>query len=71
MMQRCERKYIDLWVSKNGPDGILELARKSGVSASTITQARLGRPPKKQFMRDRICEAIGVAEQKLFPAEKS
>lgn len=67
MDKRVARDLIDRWIDKNGPDGLLELARKSGVSSSTITRARLGSPPKKQHTRDRLCEAIGVTESQLFP----
>ena len=71
MQKRVVRTYIDRWIDINGPDGLLKLAVKSGVSASTITKARLGYPPKKQHTRTRICEAIGVAEHRVFPSVAS
>ena len=68
MDKRVERTIIDRWIDRNGPDGLLELARASGVSSSTITKARLGVVPKRQRTRDRLCEALNVSEAKLFPA---
>lgn len=67
MDRRVERCHFDIWIDKNGPDGLLELAKKSGVSSSTITKARIGAVPKKQITRSRLCMAIGVSEDKLFP----
>lgn len=67
MDRRVQRSLIDSWIDKHGPDGLLRLADRSGVSSSTISKARLGRVPKRQNIRDRLCEAIGVKEDQLFP----
>jgi transcriptional regulator with XRE-family HTH domain len=67
MNKRINRNLIDSWIDKNGPDGLLVLAQQSGVSASTITKARIGIIPKKYVTRDRLCKAIGVNEDQLFP----
>lgn len=67
MNRRVERTLIDRWIDKNGPDGLLELARASGVSSSTISKARLGYVPKRQRTRDRLCSVLKVSEARLFP----
>ena len=67
MTRTVARALIDKWIDKNGPDGLLELARLSGVSSSTLTKARLGAVPKRQRTRDRICAALKVSEARLFP----
>lgn len=67
MDRRVNRGPIDRWIDKNGPDGLLELAKLSGVSSSTITKARLGVVPKRQRTRDRLCGAMNVTEVELFP----
>lgn len=67
MDRRVERSLIDRWIDKNGPDGLLELAKTSGVSSSTIAKARVGYVPKKQVTRNRLCEALKVSENRLFP----
>jgi transcriptional regulator with XRE-family HTH domain len=56
------RAIIDEWIDRNGPDGLLKLAQKSGVSSSTITRARLGVRPKKASTRIRLAEALGRNE---------
>lgn len=61
---------IGAWVDRNGPNGLLKLAEKSGVSASTISKARLGMVPKKYVTRARLCEALEVEEDALFPPLK-
>lgn len=68
MDKRVERKILDKWIDMHGPDGLLELARASGVSSSTIAKARLGFIPKKHSTRDRLCKALNVSEAKLFPS---
>ena len=67
MDRTVKRDIIDIWLDKHGPNGMLRLADKSGVSSSTITKARLGMVPKKQVTRDRLCRAMGVPEEALFP----
>lgn len=65
--RRPERRFIDRWISDNNPDGILLLAQRSRVSSSTITKIRLGYVPKKRDTRLKLCEALGVTEDELFP----
>lgn len=67
MDRRTERDIIDRWIDEHGPDGLLRLADESGVSSSTITKARIGYVPKKHGTRAKLCKALGVSEQELFP----
>jgi len=68
MKRRANRKLLDEWIGRNGPDGISRLAVESNVSASTITKARCGSViPKKESTLQRICEVIGVKIDELFP----
>lgn len=67
MNRTVDRKYIDEWVSTNGPDGLAKLALKSRVSLSTIQKARSGKPLMTEHRRRQLAEAIGVKESKLFP----
>ncbi|CAB4152597.1 hypothetical protein UFOVP610_20 [uncultured Caudovirales phage] len=67
MTRTVERKHLDEWIDKNGPDGALKLAKKAGVSSSLLLKARAGRAPVKGFMRAQICKALGVSEDELFP----
>ncbi len=67
MERMINRPVIDLWIDKNGPNGLLRLAEKSGVSASTIEKARIGKIPKRQRTRDALCAALNVSERTLFP----
>lgn len=66
-MRRVVRPVIDQWIDKNGPDGISQLAYKSGVSASTIAKLRGGRVPTKASTRLAICRILEVSEDTLFP----
>jgi transcriptional regulator with XRE-family HTH domain len=68
MERRVERNLIDRWIDEHGPDGLLRLAERSGVSSSTITKARLGYVPRKKCTRNRLCEAMRVSEERLFPS---
>ena len=70
MDRTVKKDLIGSWVDKNGPNGLLRLAEKSGVSASTISKARLGTIPKKYVTRARLCEALDVEEDELFPPLK-
>jgi transcriptional regulator with XRE-family HTH domain len=66
--RRTNREILDEWLEKNGPDGVTQLAYKSGVSASTISKARFGiSVPKKPSTRNKICAVLGVSEDVLFP----
>lgn len=60
------RQIIDEWIDRNGPDGLLKLAQKSGVSSSTISRARLGVVPKKASTRIRLAKALERSEQEVF-----
>ena len=66
-MRLVAREIINGWIDRNGPDGITQLAYKSGVSSSTISKLRGGRIPTKASTRLAICRAIGVSEDELFP----
>ncbi len=70
-MRRVVRAIIDNWIDRNGPDGVTQLAYKSGVSASTINKLRGGRTPTKASTRLAICRTIGVTENELFPPGES
>ncbi|MGZ3770045.1 MAG: hypothetical protein ACXVCP_00465 [Bdellovibrio sp.] len=67
-MNAVNRTLIDVWVDNNGPDGLVKLALKAGVSSSLLEKTRLGFAPKKAFTRQKICQALGVKEAELFPA---
>ena len=67
MNRRVERSFIDKWLEENGPDALLRLADRSGVSSSTITKARLGVVPKRKRTRLQLCKALRVGEDALFP----
>jgi hypothetical protein len=68
MNRRVNRRLIDLWVLENAPDGIARLAIKARLSSSLLTKVRSsGRVPTKPTDRRRLAEAIGVAEDELFP----
>lgn len=66
MNARVARSLIDDWVNENGPDGLLKLAKRSGVSSSTWTKARLGVVPKRVRTRRKMYEALKVQEAELF-----
>lgn len=65
--RRVDRKIIDRWIDEHGPNGRLKLAVRASVSASTIDLARQGVSPKKFATRLRLCRALGVDEDYLFP----
>lgn len=67
MIRRVERQLLDEWIDRNGPDGISELAIASRVSASLIAKIRIGCVPKKEITRMKLCRAIEVTEDELFP----
>lgn len=68
MIRRVNRKLLDEWVRKNGPDGISLLAVESQVSAETIKKSRAsGQAPKKLITCKLISTALGVAVDDLFP----
>jgi hypothetical protein len=71
MTRRTDRKILDDWIERNGPDGVTVLAYKSKVSASTIQKARASeKAPKKLSTLQRISETIGAEVDDLFPKEK-
>jgi|GEM_PF-2565902 len=61
------RALIDKWIDDHKPGGDSKLAIKSGKSASTISKVRNGFVPKKEGTRIDIAEAMGFAEDKVFP----
>jgi hypothetical protein len=61
------RIFIDEWVDKNGPDGLVKLAQKAGVSYSLLNKARNGLVPKKTCSRLKISKALGLKEEQVFP----
>ena len=67
MERKVDRTLIDRWVDEHGPDGLLRLAVKSGVSTSTIAKARLGQVPRRFRTRHALCKVLGVPESALFP----
>lgn len=68
MTRRTNRRLLDEWLHRNGPDGVTKLAFNSGISASTITKARFGiSVPKKESTRRKICSVLEVSEDDLFP----
>lgn len=68
---KVRRSIIDKWIDQNAPNGVAKLALESGVSTSLINKLRLGEAPKKEGMRVKIAEAIGVAADELFTIEKA
>lgn len=62
-----ERKYIDTWVDRNGPDGLVKLAQLARVSSSLMSKVRNGQVPKLAATRLRISKALKLKEEDLFP----
>jgi len=69
MARRTNRKIIDEWIEKNGPNGQSKLAVESGISNSLISKARNGDVPKKMSSRIRLARFLNVSEDDLFPLE--
>jgi transcriptional regulator with XRE-family HTH domain len=71
MNERTVNKtLLKVWLKQNGPkieDGIENLAKKSRTSASTVTKVKSGYVPRKDITRILLANAIGVAEDELFP----
>lgn len=61
------REHLDIWIEKNGPNGMAKLAIESGVSLCTLTKVRSGYVPTRANTRKRIYQTIGVSEGELFP----
>jgi transcriptional regulator with XRE-family HTH domain len=61
-----QRNLLDKWIEKNGPDGVVKLALKAGVSSSLLQKVRIGKIPKRSN-RILICKALNVSEATLFP----
>ncbi len=71
MERTTNRILIDQWINLNGPNGISKLAVESKVSDSTISKIRAtGEAPKKHSTRAQLCQAMGHAEDELFPPKK-
>lgn len=62
------RELIDVWVDRNGPDGLVKLAQKAGVSSSLMNKVRAGSVPKKASSRLAIARALDVCEDVVFPS---
>lgn len=71
MKLRVERTHIDKWIDENGPDGLVKLAQKAGVSSSLMNKVRIGAVPKRAATRLSICGALNVSEEVLFPAVRA
>lgn len=70
MTRRTNRQIIDEWTDKNGPGGLEKLASESGISSSTISNARSkGVVPKKMSTRLKLARFLNVSEDDLFPLE--
>lgn len=67
MNRKVDRKYIDSWVTKHRPNGIEKLAEKAEISSSMMNKVRIGRVPKREYTRRRICRALKIQEDFLFP----
>lgn len=67
MSLTVNRTIIDEWIDTNGPDGLVKLAQKAGVSSSLMNKVRVGFVPGKRSTRLKICEALNVQEWQLFP----
>jgi len=64
---KVNRGPIDLWIDRNGPDGLVKLAQKAGVSSSLMMKVRNGYVPTKASSRIKISSALSVSEDELFP----
>lgn len=69
MNRRVNRKLIDAWLEKHGPNGVSKLSVKAKVSASTISHARAtSEAPKKLSTLQSLSEALEVDLDVLFPS---
>jgi hypothetical protein len=62
-----DTKLIAGWIKSNNPRGTTKLSSASEISSSTIEKVRLGYVPRKPDTRKKICKAMGVSEDRLFP----
>ena len=69
MSIRVQRKHIDKWIERNGPDGLVKLAQKAGVSSSLMSKVRIGKKVPSLSTRLSICRALKVSEKTLFPSD--
>jgi len=67
MSMKVQREHIDKWIDRNGPDGLVKLAQKAGISSSLMNKVRIGNVPRKASTRISICKALNVSEKTLFP----
>lgn len=67
MNRKVNRELIDSWIDEHSPNGLSELSVRAKVSISTIGQARRGFVPRKDRTRLKLCRALGVNEDALFP----
>jgi hypothetical protein len=67
MNRTVAKHYIDDWVARNYPNAIAKLSQISGVPYTSLVQIRYGRAPKNQPNRLKLCRALKLSENKLFP----
>lgn len=69
-MRRVNLKLLNEWIEANGPDGVTKLAYTSEVSASLIHKMRSGRVPIRSPHRLKVCRAMKVEHDALFPDDE-
>jgi transcriptional regulator with XRE-family HTH domain len=69
-MRTSNYEIIENWIQRHRPNGHLQLSKLSGVSVTTIYNARQGFAPSREETRLKLCKSLGVTENKLFPEEK-
>jgi len=69
MKRRVDRTFIDAWIDKNYPNALAKLSIATGsvLTTSSISKIRAGRVPVSAMKRQRLAEALGVSEDRLFP----
>lgn len=61
------KKLIEEWIRENGPYGQEKLAVRAQIGFDTVGSTKRGRVPARAYLRRKLAEAIGVAEDTLFP----
>lgn len=59
------------WISENNPNGTAKLSLNCGLSQGTIAKVRGGYVPTKPDTRRRLCDALGVSEDEVFPLKNA
>lgn len=69
MKRRINTKLIREWVEKMGDSGRAKLALEARISVTMVQQLLADCYPQfpRETTRDRLCEALGVSEDELFP----